>query len=523
MSQFPLPRQSASSSKANILVVDDTPANISLLTQLLSSHSYKVRVAPNGQLALQSARFYPPDLILLDIKMPEMDGYEVCRRLKADPVTCHIPVIFISALDAVSDKVSAFTCGGSDYITKPFEPVEVIARIENQLRLLQAQAQLQIQNDQLQLLLATTEAMREAADVESALAVILAKVCQTIGWDFGEAWIPQESGEQLEYCQAWYEAPDLQAFDAERRQLQFSLGQGVIGQVWRSQQLCWIADVHQSEEVDLRTPSLWRDLGIQGMMAIPIVFNRQVLAVLAFFQRQVGGKNELSPQLASRTFREGDQTVSLELIQAVATQLGSMMQRKNAEDALKQANLELERLANLDGLTQVANRRCFDQYLSQEWQRLSQQQHPLSLILFDVDYFKCYNDYFGHQAGDDCLRQIASLAHQTIQFPKDLVARYGGEEFAMILPETGLNGAIAVAKNLQAKLAQLNLPQDPTVLQGTVTISLGIASLVPQGEATPYYLVAAADMALYQAKQQGRDRLVCASSVECSSHTQVLS
>ncbi|HEY9297084.1 MAG TPA: response regulator, partial [Phormidium sp.] len=121
--------------RPNILVVDDNPANLKLLFHILSEKSYKVRVAPSGQLALNACNSNPPDLILLDINMPEMNGYEVCQRLKASEKTRDIPVIFISALDDTNNKVNAFTVGGIDYITKPFKRLEVLARIENQLRI----------------------------------------------------------------------------------------------------------------------------------------------------------------------------------------------------------------------------------------------------------------------------------------------------------------------------------------------------------------------------------------------------
>jgi two-component system, sensor histidine kinase and response regulator len=136
--------------KDDILIVDDTPDNLRLLSSALTERKYKVRSVINGAMALMGAQAAPPDLIMLDIKMPDMDGYEVCRRLKENRQTCEIPVIFISALDEVFDKVKAFASGGVDYIQKPFHIEEVLARIENQLTIRRLQVQLQAQNDQLQ-------------------------------------------------------------------------------------------------------------------------------------------------------------------------------------------------------------------------------------------------------------------------------------------------------------------------------------------------------------------------------------
>jgi diguanylate cyclase (GGDEF)-like protein/PAS domain S-box-containing protein len=176
------------------------------------------------------------------------------------------------------------------------------------------------------------------------------------------------------------------------------------------------------------------------------------------------------------------------------------------EAALQQANLELERLVSIDGLTQVANRRCFDQFIAQEWQRLAREKQPLSLIFCDVDYFKLYNDHYGHQQGDDCLKKIAQAMSQVVKRPADLVARYGGEEFAIILPNTLTEGAITVAQAIQTEIQQLKLQHEHSKVSLYVTISLGIATIIPDVEQSPELLINQADTALYAAKKQGRNQ-----------------
>jgi diguanylate cyclase (GGDEF)-like protein/PAS domain S-box-containing protein len=178
------------------------------------------------------------------------------------------------------------------------------------------------------------------------------------------------------------------------------------------------------------------------------------------------------------------------------------------EEDLKKANQELQRLVNLDGLTQIANRRCFDERILYEWQRLHREQQPLSLLMFDVDYFKRYNDHYGHQLGDQCLIKIAQTVDQLVYRPADLVARYGGEEFIVILPNTNLEGAITVAKNLHEAIATLQIPHNGSDVSDVVTISMGIASDIPNLERSPYVLINQADQALYYAKQQGRNQSV---------------
>ena len=179
-----------------------------------------------------------------------------------------------------------------------------------------------------------------------------------------------------------------------------------------------------------------------------------------------------------------------------------------AESMLRQANLELEKLVNLDGLTQIANRRCFDDRIRFEWERLSREQQPLSLLLFDVDYFKDYNDCYGHQVGDDCLKAIAQALEQTLCRPADLVARYGGEEFVAILPNTDLDGAIVVAEQIRSAIANLEIPHQNSDISDMVTVSIGVTSLIPSPNQKSSTLIKQADVALYSAKQQGRNRAI---------------
>jgi diguanylate cyclase (GGDEF)-like protein len=175
---------------------------------------------------------------------------------------------------------------------------------------------------------------------------------------------------------------------------------------------------------------------------------------------------------------------------------------------LAAANRELENLSRQDSLTGIANRRYFDSYLLTEVRRASRDREPLSLILADVDNFKAYNDCYGHQAGDDCLRHVASALKSVGKRPADLAARYGGEEFAMVLPATTVEGAVDVAKSLVRAIEGMSIPHARSGVSNTVSLSQGIASLVPVSETKPENIIELADQALYQAKQQGRNRYV---------------
>lgn len=183
-----------------------------------------------------------------------------------------------------------------------------------------------------------------------------------------------------------------------------------------------------------------------------------------------------------------------------------LIQQVRLYQQLEQANFELQRLATVDSLTQVANRRRFDEYLDNEWQRMMREQLPLSLILCDIDCFKSYNDTYGHQAGDDCLRQVSQAIQRAAKRAIDLPARYGGEEFAVILPNTEQAGAIQVAHDIRLGIKGLEIAHVNSKVIPIVTVSLGVVTTIPNQDNSPEKLIMAADKALYQAKAEGRDR-----------------
>lgn len=196
------------------------------------------------------------------------------------------------------------------------------------------------------------------------------------------------------------------------------------------------------------------------------------------------------------------------LLETLGTQVMTAIQRDQLHDKLTQANQKLKRVAYLDGLTQVANRLRFEQFLNQEWRRLMREKAPLAVIMADIDHFKAYNDQYGHQAGDECLRQIAGVLSRAIQRPADMVARYGGEEFIIILPKTDLAGATTVAERIRILVRCQGILHQGSTSDHIVTLSLGVAALQPAPHYSPEDLIQAADQALYQAKAAGRDRVM---------------
>ena len=302
ISKSPMQRQS-------ILIVDDQPANIKILANLLKSE-YNIQVAKNGVKAIElSQGISPPDLILLDIMMPEVDGYRVCHELKNHQNTSNIPIIFITAMDEASNETHGFHLGAVDFISKPFHPEIVKARVRTHMNL-------KIKTDQ------------------------------------------------------------------------------------------------------------------------------------------------------------------------------------------------LEKMSNIDGLTGIANRRYLDHALQNELSRLQRSGKPLGVVMLDIDYFKPFNDNYGHGKGDECLIQVAKVLQEVINRPADLLARYGGEEFVVLLPETDATGVNKISEDLRMAVNLINYPHEYSMVATHVTISVGCISKVISDE-TPECLLQLADNALYEAKRKGRNCVVC--------------
>ena len=326
---------------------------------MLTEQGYTVRKALSGQMALISSKTTLPDLIVLDINMPGMNGYDVCSRLKANDQTRDVPVIFISALDDVLDKVKAFAIGGVDYITKPFQTREVIARIENQLTLVRQQSSLRERTAQLEqeikerkraeeevrLLLTLSQAISAAPDFDTALEIALQQVCETTGWIYGEVWIPTTDESALVCNPRWYcqrtdidptVVADVERFREYSEVLTFYPGEEIPGQVWSTRQSQWVADLTEMEDALLRL-ELATECGLNAGFGVPIIpiGNNQhqtkehssyllssqspVLAVFVFFTLLTCPQDKRFSELAN----------------VVATQLGTVLQQKKVQAEMK--------------------------------------------------------------------------------------------------------------------------------------------------------------------------------------------
>jgi two-component system, cell cycle response regulator len=237
--------------------------------------------------------------------------------------------------------------------------------------------------------------------------------------------------------------------------------------------------------------------------------NPEILADSSDFAGEDRFNSQLWGMLVAHNYYDSGewQKWQIEFLKQLTTQVTIAIQQSELIEKLKNANRQLHRLAALDGLTGIANRRQFDRILQQEWQRLNREKKPISLILCDIDCFKLYNDTYGHPAGDACLQQVARVLQKASKRPADLVARYGGEEFAIVLPDTDAEGALFVAQRILQDLRELKIPHAKSSIDSYITLSVGVCTKMPHAGDMINHLIDTTDRALYQAKTGGRNRV----------------
>lgn len=373
-------------------------------------------------------------------------------------------------------------------ITPQFDPIALtVASANSQV----VKQQVQHQSESERIVAAVTQRIRESLELDEILQTTAAEVRQLF---------------EIDRVVIYQFKPDWSGLVAVE-----SLAEGCISilgfqvmDTWFKSTRAYYQQGNTKAIEDIETAGLspchidmLRSLQIRSNLIIPILHQDRLWGLLIAHQ--------------CRNPRQWQQS-EVNLFKQLAGQAAIAIQQSELYHQLQQVNQELQRLASSDGLTQVANRRCFDDTFNAEWQRLAQEQGSLSLILCDVDYFKLYNDTHGHLAGDDALRQVAKAISQTVKHPVDLVARYGGEEFAVILPNTDIQGVIAVAKDIQTNVSALQMPHPHSNVNEFITLSFGVSTITPHSQLSPATLIAAADQGLYQAKAQGRN---CVVQMDC--------
>lgn len=482
----------------NILIIDDSPTNLNLLSNFLTEGGFNVLLATNGEEAIDRAETVRPDIILLDVVMPGINGFETCRRLKENELTKNIPVIFMTALSATEDRVKGFEMGAVDYITKPIHEAEVLARVTTHLTIQNLQNQLKEQNMRLQqqmvrerLITTMQERIRQSLNLEEILGTTVNEVRDFLQTD--RALVYQFKANWSGVVVVESVSPNCKSILQEKI-IDPCFGEKYV-QFYQQGKTKAIADIYthglQQCYIDLLAK-----FEVKANLIVPIRQGEKLWGLLII--------HHCSSQ---RQWQIGE----IEPIQQLVTQVGIAIQQAQLYQKLKIANQRLHRLASLDSLTQLANRRQFNAYLNEEWRSLLQKQSkepksPLSLILCDVDFFKLYNDTYGHLAGDCCLQQIARAIESAVIRNNALVARYGGEELAVILPNAKAEDAACIAERIRKTVKSLKIAHAKSPISQYVTLSLGVSTIVPKPEYSSATLIAAADRALYRAKEQGRDR-----------------
>jgi two-component system cell cycle response regulator len=450
---------------ARVLVVDDILANVKLLEARLQAEYFEVLSAYNGQEALDILARERVDVVLLDVMMPGMDGFEVCRRIKSRTESHHIPVIMVTALDQPSDKVQGLDAGADDFLTKPVDDIALVTRVKNLARL-------KTLNDEMRMRASTTEQM--GLSDNGALA-------RSLKGESGRILLvddhPRSAARILEALAKTHDAfmeRDLQAALMKVAEHNFDL---------------LMVSLSLAKADGLRLCSQVRSLDRTRHLPIVII---------------------VEPGDDARLLRGLDMGVNDYLMRPIdrnemLARVKTQIRRKRYSDFLRTRIEQSVEMAITDPLTGLHNRRYMEGHLRTLVEAAAAKGRPLSLLVADIDHFKKINDTYGHDAGDNVLREFAARLRRNTR-GIDLACRLGGEEFVIIMPDTEIERAMHVGERLRAYVAAEPF-QANSDTRIRVTASVGIAMLERRDD-TPDTIFKRADNALYVAKREGRNRVV---------------
>jgi two-component system cell cycle response regulator len=454
---------------ARILVVDDIPANVKLLEARLLAEYFDVLTADDGYKALAICDSTHVDLILLDIMMPGIDGFEVCERLKGNPRTAHIPVVMVTALDQPSDRVRGLKAGADDFLTKPVNDLQLISRVKSLVRLKTLSDELRIRADTASNI--GLEDMLKGADGREETAQVLL--------------VDGRASSQERIIKALKPVAGVIAMSDPQAAL-FEAAESPVDMV--------IVNANFDEYDPLRLCSQLRSL--ERTRFLPLLLVTEMGADDLIVRALDLGVNDY-------IVRPIDPN---ELVARVLTQI----KRKRYNDRLRMSMRQTIELAVTDGLTGLSNRRYLDNHLKVLFNRAAARSKPLSVCITDIDRFKSVNDAYGHDAGDEVLKEFAARVRSTVR-GADLACRYGGEEFVVVMPDTDAMSAGAIAERLRSIIESQPFHLKTAGIMLNITASLGLACST-QGAETPEQLLKQADRALYEAKNGGRNRVVAAAA-----------
>jgi two-component system cell cycle response regulator len=451
---------------ARVLVVDDILSNVKLLEAKLTAEYFEVVTAFNGADALTRIEQHDVDIVLLDVMMPGMDGFEVCRRIKRNPNSAHIPVIMVTALDQVSDRVAGLGAGADDFLTKPVDDAALFARVRSLVRL-------KMMTDELRMREATGHSMglidptETFADAQpTGRILIIEDRPESIAW----------------FSSALHPANEVFAVDSFEEALVRVRG----------------------GDFDLIVVSL----GLRGfdglrlcsqLRSLPEGRNVPILVLVSD-----GDRRKLTQALEMGVNDYLTRPIDKnELVARVRTQL----RKKHYADRLRQ-NVQLSvEMAITDQLTGLYNRRYLSRHIDTLVASTLKSGKPIAFLILDIDHFKAVNDSYGHDIGDEVLREFATRISANIR-GIDLACRYGGEEFVVVMPDTDIALASTVAERLRGSVEKtpFTISRSPHAIQ--VTVSIGIADTEGGSSETAQTLLRRSDQALYRAKRDGRNRVV---------------
>jgi len=451
---------------ARILVVDDVVANVKLMEARLTAEYFDVLTAMSGVEALAICDRAQCDIVLLDVMMPEMDGFEVCRRLKANPKTHHIPVIMVTALDQPADRVRGLEAGADDFLTKPVSDLALLARVRSLVRLKMATDELR---------------MRALTSKEIGLQEPSPDGLAEAGRN-GKILIVDDRVSSYERIAAVLANEHTVDVETNPHEALFHAADGEYDLL--------VVSLNLEDFDGLRLCSQVRSL--ERTRNLPILMVAEAEDTAKLLRGLEIGVNDYLVRPIDKN----------ELFARVRTQIRKKRYSERLRDNFQ---LSME-LAVTDQLTGLHNRRYMESHLATLVQDASSRGKPLSLLVCDIDYFKAINDNFGHDVGDDVLREFATRVRKSIR-GIDLACRFGGEEFVVVMPDTDMAVAAVVAERIRRRIAGEPFP----ILKGSgtieVTISIGIAAIA-QADDSPETILRRADQALYRAKRDGRNRVV---------------
>lgn len=493
-----------------IMIVDDEKSTRYLLHQVLHKEGYQIIEAKDGKQCLEMCSIQIPDLILIDAMMPKMDGFTCCIKLQelfsknlsnnfpldpepdSNPLLYRTPVLMITTLEDKESIDLAFTVGAVDYITKPIKLAVLRQRVHRILQINQLVKELRKQTERSRLMTIIQERIRQSLNLNDILKSTVDEVRNFLNTDrvFIYKFNPDGTGEVL---------MESIAYGLEYIQKNMSINSSHTSSSLQEKHL----NISIVGLIPYHIEFLTR-FQVKANLVVPISKMNQEQSSDADFDYI---REELWGLLIAHHCSKPRkwQSSEIEFIEHLARQLAIALQQSELYQKLESANEKLLQFATLDGLTKIANRRLFDEYIEREWRRMAREKAPISLIFCDVDYFKLYNDTYGHPAGDKCLQEIANAIKAEVKRPGDLVARYGGEEFVVVLPRTNAKGGFSVAELIRKRVMALNLVNTASKVSPFVSLSLGVASTIPSSEFPVEKLIKTADEALYQAKQEGRN------------------